>query len=47
MIMLGFIIALVIVFSLSATAFRGTNSAAFTVDIVLLIVLTILFNSGC
>ena len=45
--MLGFIIALVIVGSLRATAFRGTNETAFTIDIVLLIVLTVLFNSGC
>ena len=45
--MLGFIIAFVIVCCISATAFRGTNPAAFIVDIVLLIFLTALFNGAC
>ena len=45
--MLGFIIALVIVFCISATAFRGTNPVAFTIDIILLVVLTVVFNGGC
>lgn len=45
--MLGFIIALVIVCGISATAFKGTNKAAFIVDIILLVVLTALFNGGC
>ena len=45
--MVGFIIALIIVCALSATAFRGTNPVAFTIDIILLIVLTAVFNGGC
>ena len=45
--MLGFIIALVIVGAIRVTAFRGTNGAAFLVDIIMLIVLTALFNGGC
>lgn len=44
--MWGFIIALIIVCALSATAFRGTDSGAFTLDIILLVVLTLVFN-GC
>ena len=45
--MLGFFIAFIIVCLLSATAFRGTDSGAFIADIVLLIVLTAIFNGGC
>ena len=45
--MFGFIVALIIVCVISATAFRGTNPAAFAFDIVLLIALTAFFNSSC
>lgn len=45
--MIGFLIALGIVGIVRTTAFRGTDGGAFIVDIILLIGLTALLNSGC
>lgn len=41
----GFFIAIIIVGAVRSYAFRGTNSAAFTGDIVAVVFLTIVFNS--
>jgi hypothetical protein len=42
--MVGFLIAVFIVGGVRAFAFRGTNSGAFVIDIILLVILTAAIN---